>query len=172
MEIDEELSRASGSRGLKALLCLGFRNGEPCAYKALNGGTICKTANCIAYKANWPGHHAQYLSFRDAKKYDQASHWRTTCQAMYSQQYQNHLTQIQADNMSLMYAENLQLAIETAQVQAKLSQAERSLASLRTMSLPELLATQDANATHDEYGVHTLPISRSVAQLVEEMEKL
>jgi hypothetical protein len=148
MDMDLEPTQASGSRGLKSLLCLGFRNGEPCSFKAVNGDTVCKTASCIELKNNWQGHHAHYLSFaKDAKRASQASHWRTTCQTMYSQQYENHLNQVQADNMALLYNEEVLLAIQTAEVQAELLHRERQLASLRTMSLKELRSVANANAT-------------------------
>jgi hypothetical protein len=159
-----EPTQASSSRGHKALLCLGFKNGEPCSFKAVPGDTVCKTASCIEFKSNWPGHHAHYLSFaRDAKRVSQASHWRTTCQTMYAQQYENHRNQVQADNMALLYDEEVLLAIQTAEVQSELLHRERQLVSLRTMTLEELRSVRDATAiatvtaNEEEYGFHAPP---------------
>jgi hypothetical protein len=127
-------------------------------------------------KENWSAHHAQYLSFKDGKRYEQASQWRTASQTMYSKQYKNHLTRLQAENMRLMYDEELQLAIETAEAEAELLLRERQLASLRTMSLPELRATQvvteTATAPQEEYA---FPVDdydalrASVAEIVEQI---
>jgi hypothetical protein len=96
---------------------------------------------------------------------------------MYAQQYKNHLTRLQAENMRLMYDEELQLAIETAEADAELLLRERQLASLRTMSLPELRATQvvteTVTVTEDEYVFPVddddAPLRASVAEIVEQI---
>jgi hypothetical protein len=51
----------------KALLCLGFRNGSPCNAKAVSGGTICKSVECLAMKRLNEAHHVQYAVHKESK---------------------------------------------------------------------------------------------------------
>ncbi len=98
---------------------------------------------------------------------------------MYSQQYENNLNQVQADNMALLFDEEVLLAIQTAEVRSELLYRERQLASLQTMSLEELRSVRDAsvnvNANEEEYDFHAPPVDDvqvrpTVADIIEQIE--
>jgi hypothetical protein len=168
----------------KALLCLGFRKGSPCNAKAISGGTICKSVECLAMKCLNEPHHAQYALYKLNKQMDRAISWRTVCQEQYRIANATRLQRIQTESRRLLYAEELQNTIDASQAQTEADETEGLISSLKTMSYEELLSTQ-ANLEYangpevdedyidevepgdkEEYGFHAPPREFSVAEII------
>jgi hypothetical protein len=162
MEDDTPLPVVSPLRGT-ALFCSGFRKGFPCDYKAVGGGTVCKSIDCIAMKHEYPSHYQMYASHKQLGDYDNAANWRQTCQAIYIKNNETRLSRIQTESKRLLLAEELQAGTNAASAKTEAEEAERLLTSLSTMTLDELKATQAAAV--QEYGFGALPVDPAKEQL-------
>jgi hypothetical protein len=144
---------ASSSRG-KALICLGFHKGAPCGAKAVVGGlscgTVCRSNECIAMRDNNMHHHQQYTQYKNSGLFEEAESFRDSCLEIYKLKYETRISRMASENMRLHYAEELQAAIDSATAKEEADEADKLLASLQTMSLDELKATQAAAL--EEYG--------------------